>query len=121
MERALIAVDRRGKTSVKYYERSKTVEVRGPKTVLKILNVLYTYYLHRLFANFRMNIVYRDTYYIIPQPSLGKRLVNWRQDCEVVWSRWRHVPHHLDYLVVEQNARSHEHIPEEGEHNMDKW
>ena len=38
-----------------------------------------------------MHIVYWDTY--IPQPSLRKRLVNWRRDREIVWSRWCHVPH----------------------------
>ena len=27
--------------------------------------------------------------------SLRKRLVNWRRDREVVWSRCHHVPHHL--------------------------
>ena len=42
-----------------------------------------------------MHIIYWGMYYIIPQLSLRKRLVNWQRDREVVWSWWRHVPHHL--------------------------
>ena len=46
----------------------------------------------------RVHIVYWNTYYIIPQLSLRKRLVNWK--FEVVWSRWRHVPHHLENFCL---------------------
>ncbi len=62
------------------------------KIVLKVLNVLYTYYLHRLFACISYTEIRTI---IIPQLSLPKRLVNWWLDREIVWSRWRHIPHHL--------------------------
>ncbi len=38
-----------------------------PKTVLKIMNVLYTYYLHRRIAVVSVHLVCCNKYYIIPQ------------------------------------------------------
>ena len=46
--------------------------------------------------------ILRHVLLFIPQPSLRKRLVYWRRDLRVVWSRWRHVPHHLEYNSLQK-------------------
>ncbi len=74
------------KTCVKKYECFKTVQVRV-RSKDRFKHIQCFIYVGLVFTQtVRQHIVYRDMYYIIPQPSLGKRLVNWRRDREVVWS-----------------------------------